>query len=148
MDNIHDISSAYLAPTTVYHVTTHSTLLAVSKAAKEKVHAGKAYLDNKIKAPYKRHEQGRYPFRCATQVHGVRMGANATTKAYQMVEKTCAILPIEPMATSQVLVFRGPLKTRSPLKGSMSGIKVPFIQENRLLYTDIENATSFLKEIN
>ncbi len=78
----------------------------------------------------------------------VSMGANAAIKCYKVVQNLYAILAIELLTASQAITFRRPLKTSSRLEKLIGNFrkKVPFIEEDRLLHTDIENAISFLKQ--
>jgi histidine ammonia-lyase len=78
----------------------------------------------------------------------VSMGANAATKALRIVENLYSILAIELLTASQALVFRRPLKTSPYLEGVVNTFRnsVPFIEEDRLLHTDIKKAEQFLKD--
>jgi histidine ammonia-lyase len=78
----------------------------------------------------------------------VSMGANAATKALRIVENLYSILAIELLTASQALVFRRPLKTSPYLEGMINTFRnsVPFIEEDRLLHTDMKKAEQFLKD--
>lgn len=78
----------------------------------------------------------------------VSMGANAATKTLRIVENLYSILAIELLTASQALHFRRPLKTSPYLEQLVDNFRkaVPFIEEDRLLHTDIKKAEKFLKE--
>jgi histidine ammonia-lyase len=78
----------------------------------------------------------------------VSMGANAATKALRIVENIYSILAIELLTASQALNFRRPLKTSPYLEGIINTFRnsVPFIEEDRLLHTDMKKAEQFLKD--
>ena len=77
----------------------------------------------------------------------VSMGANAATKAYRIVNNLYSILAIELVTATQALTFRRPLKTSPYLEGFMDTFRavVPFIEDDRMLYQDIQKAEQFLK---
>ena len=79
----------------------------------------------------------------------VSMGANAATKCLQIVDNVETILAIELMNASQALVFREPKKSspfvESLLKTYREG--VPFVENDRLLATDIHTSVSFLQDL-
>ncbi len=78
----------------------------------------------------------------------VSMGANAASKALRVVENLYSILAIELLTASQALTFRRPVKTSPYLESLVNTFRghVPFIEEDRLLHTDIKAAEKFLKE--
>jgi histidine ammonia-lyase len=78
----------------------------------------------------------------------VSMGANAATKAYRVVNNLYSILAIELVTAAQALNFRRPLKTSPYLEKMVNTFRqsVPFIEDDRILHTDIVNAEKFLKE--
>ncbi|MEQ8927171.1 MAG: aromatic amino acid lyase, partial [Fulvivirga sp.] len=80
----------------------------------------------------------------------VSMGANAATKSYKVIQNLYAILAIELITASQALAFRRPLKSSKPLEKLVSNFrkKVTFIEEDRLMHTDIEAAKQFLFDTN
>ncbi len=80
----------------------------------------------------------------------VSMGANAATKAYQVVNNIYSILAIELMTAAQALQFRRPLKTSPYLEKMVDTFReqVPFIETDRLLHNDLMKAERFLKEFN
>ena len=77
----------------------------------------------------------------------VSMGANAATKAYRIVNNLYSILAIELVTATQAITFRRPLKTSPYLEGFMDTFRavVPFIEDDRMLYQDIQKAEQFLK---
>lgn len=77
----------------------------------------------------------------------VSMGANAAVKSYKVVKNLYGILAIELITATQAIEFRRPLKTSASLEKLVDNFRtcVPFIEEDRLLHTDIENAINFLK---
>jgi histidine ammonia-lyase len=79
----------------------------------------------------------------------VSMGANAATKAYRVVQNVYGILAIELITAAQAINFRRPLKTSPSLEALVNNFRqtVPFIEDDRLLHTDIKNAEKFLKEL-
>ena len=79
----------------------------------------------------------------------VSMGANAATKAYRVVNNVYAILAIEMITAAQAITFRRPLRTSPYLESFLNNFRntVPFIEDDRVLQTDIANAITFLKEV-
>ena len=77
----------------------------------------------------------------------VSMGANAATKAYRIVNNLYSILAIELVTATQAITFRRPLKTSPYLEAFMDTFRavVPFIEDDRMLYQDIQKAEQFLK---
>lgn len=75
------------------------------------------------------------------------MGANAATKAYRVVQNTYAVLAIELLTACQALTFRRPLRTSMILEEFVHNFRrhVPFIEDDRVLHTDIQKAELFLK---
>lgn len=79
----------------------------------------------------------------------VSMGANAATKMYRIINNLYSILAIELLTASQAIEFRKPLRTSSYLQAFNHTFRqqVSFMQEDRLLHTDIKQAEKFLKEL-
>jgi histidine ammonia-lyase len=79
----------------------------------------------------------------------VSMGANAATKAYRVIQNVYSILAIELITAAQALKFRRPLKTSPALEQLVNNFRqtVPFIEDDRLLHTDIKKSEGFLKEL-
>ena len=77
----------------------------------------------------------------------VSMGANAATKAYRIVNNLYSILAIELVTATQAITFRRPLKSSHYLEEFMDTFRavVPFIEDDRMLYQDIQKAEQFLK---
>ena len=77
----------------------------------------------------------------------VSMGANAATKAYRIVNNLYSILAIELVTATQAITFRRPLRTSPYLERFMDTFRavVPFIEDDRMLYQDIQKAEQFLK---
>jgi histidine ammonia-lyase len=79
----------------------------------------------------------------------VSMGANAATKAYRIVNNVYSILAIELITAAQALTFRRPLHTSAFLENLVNTFRqtVPFIEDDRVLHDDIQNAEKFLKAL-
>ncbi|HPT02628.1 MAG TPA: histidine ammonia-lyase [Bacteroidales bacterium] len=80
----------------------------------------------------------------------VSMGANAATKALRVVNNVERILAIEMMTACQALEFRG-LSETSPFLQTIAGEfrqKVPFVNEDEIMYQLIDRAVSFLRDFN
>ena len=77
----------------------------------------------------------------------VSMGANAATKALKVVENVYSVLAIELLTAAQALHFRRPLKTSAYLEQLVHNFRthIPFIEEDRLLHTEMKKAEEFLK---
>lgn len=78
----------------------------------------------------------------------VSMGANAAVKALQIVENTERILAIELLTAAQALEFRRPLRSSRFIEDFISSFKkaVPFVQQDRILHTDMVQALAFIKD--
>jgi len=78
----------------------------------------------------------------------VSMGANAATKLFQVVENVERILAIELLNASQALSFREE-KTSPFLQAFVDAFRerVPVIVQDRILYTDIQEAIEFLQNV-
>lgn len=78
----------------------------------------------------------------------VSMGSNAATKCYKVVENLNRILAIELFNGSQALEFRKPLKTSVVLQKVVADYRkhVPFVDEDKIMYTEIEKSVQFLKQ--
>lgn len=77
----------------------------------------------------------------------VSMGANAATKAYRVINNLYSILAIELITASQAMMFRRPLRTSPDLEDLMNNFRsvVPFIEDDRMFYEDLQKAEQFLK---
>jgi histidine ammonia-lyase len=80
----------------------------------------------------------------------VSMGANAATKCFTVIENVERILAIELLNASQALEFRKPLKSSPKIEKTVSEFrkKVKFITDDRIMYTEMESALQFVKELN
>lgn len=83
----------------------------------------------------------------AGQEDHVSMGANAATKAWQVVENIEKILAIELFTATQALEFRKPLKTSPFLEEIILDYRkmIPPVTEDRILHLDIIASVNFLK---
>ena len=79
----------------------------------------------------------------------VSMGANAATKTYRVVENVERILAIELFNAVQAIDFRRPQKSSSYLEGIIKKYraKVGFIEEDRIMYKEIEQSLNFIREL-
>lgn len=77
----------------------------------------------------------------------VSMGANAATKCARVVENVYKVLGIELMNAAQALEFRRPLKSSPAIEKLFADYRavVPFVEVDRVLYTDIAKSIGFLK---
>ncbi|MCK4748027.1 MAG: histidine ammonia-lyase [Bacteroidales bacterium] len=79
----------------------------------------------------------------------VSMGANAAIKCHQVLLNLERILAIELFNAAQALDFRRPAKS-SPYLEEFKGFyrqKVKFVDEDRILYPDINETVKFLQEV-
>ncbi len=76
----------------------------------------------------------------------VSMGANAATKALQIVNNLERILAIELMNASQAMEFRKPLKSSEFIEAFLKSYReeVPYVNNDRILHYDIVNTIAFL----
>jgi len=79
----------------------------------------------------------------------VSMGANAATKAKQLVDNIETILAIELFNASQALYFRLPVKTSPFLESflKMYRSEVPFIENDIVLSTEIKKTVTFIQDL-
>jgi histidine ammonia-lyase len=79
----------------------------------------------------------------------VSMGANAATKALQIVNNLEKILAIELMNASQALEFRRPLRSSEFLESFLKSYRteVPIVTEDRILHRDIAATVHFLSSV-
>lgn len=77
----------------------------------------------------------------------VSMGANAATKCLRILRNLERIFAIELLTASQALEFRRPAKTGSELEKLVAAYrkKVPFVEEDRFMYTDIDESVGFVQ---
>lgn len=78
----------------------------------------------------------------------VSMGANAATKLYRVVLNTERVLAIELFNAAQALEFRRPARTSPVLEELVAEFrrKVPFIDNDTVMYPHIEASVQFLHE--
>ncbi len=78
----------------------------------------------------------------------VSMGANAATKAYEVISNVQKVLAIELLTATQALDFRAE-KTSPFLQSLVKAYRqeVPFIEEDRILYDDIEKSIAFIRHL-
>ncbi|MCB8994469.1 MAG: histidine ammonia-lyase [Bacteroidales bacterium] len=79
----------------------------------------------------------------------VSMGANAAVKAYKVMENLERILAIELYNAAQAMDFRRPARTSSFLEDILLQYRkrVDFIEDDKVMYTDINKTVDFLREI-
>ena len=79
----------------------------------------------------------------------VSMGANAATQALELINNIEKILAIELLNASQAIQFRKPLKTSEFLASFLSEYEssVPFVEDDRILYIDIQSSINFIKTL-
>ena len=79
----------------------------------------------------------------------VSMGANAATQAFEIINNIERILGIELLNASQAIQFRKPFLTSNFLNSFLSEFQtsVPFVDEDRVLFIDIENSINFIKTL-
>ncbi len=78
----------------------------------------------------------------------VSMGSNAATKLYRVVLNTERVLAIELFNAAQALEFRRPAHTSPELERMVADFrkKVPFIDNDTVMYPHIESSVQFLRE--
>ncbi|WP_276499672.1 histidine ammonia-lyase [Pontibacter litorisediminis] len=77
----------------------------------------------------------------------VSMGANAATKAFQVMHNTERVVGIELMNAAQALEFRRPMQSSEPLEQLVKAYRgqVPFVSTDRVLHHDIQQSIQFLR---
>lgn len=80
----------------------------------------------------------------------VSMGANAATKCFRVVENLEQIIGIELFTAAQALEFRKPQKSSSIIESIVKTYRklVPFIKEDKVMYTEIAKSVEFLRMLN
>lgn len=80
----------------------------------------------------------------------VSMGANAAVKTMKIMENLEKLLGIELMNASQALEFRDAGKTSPILKSLLDDFRqrVPFVDDDMVMYTQMENALQFIRKKN
>lgn len=79
----------------------------------------------------------------------VSMGANAATKLLKVVVNLEKILAIELMNAAQALEFRRPTQSSPFIENFVAAYRaeVPFVENDRVLFTDIAKTVSFLRRV-
>lgn len=79
----------------------------------------------------------------------VSMGANAATKCYKVLDNVETVLAIELMNAAQALEFRKPFKSSKFIEEFIENYrtKVPFIEQDEVMYNHIANSKEFLSKI-
>ncbi len=79
----------------------------------------------------------------------VSMGANAATKAYQVMLNLERILAIELYNAAQALEFRRPARSSPILEKFLEDYRkqVSFVTDDKVMYRDIELSVKFLQEV-
>lgn len=80
----------------------------------------------------------------------VSMGANAATKCARIIDNVYKVLGTELMNAAQALEFRRPLKSSPLVEKLFDEYRkiVPFVEVDRVLYTDMAKSIEFLKNNN
>jgi histidine ammonia-lyase len=80
----------------------------------------------------------------------VSMGANAAVKMYDVVQNVERVLGIELFAGTQALTFRRPAKSSLVLEEVYTNFRqeVSFVEEDKVMYTQIEKSIQFVKKMN
>jgi histidine ammonia-lyase len=80
----------------------------------------------------------------------VSMGANGATKLLRVAENLEKILAIELFTAVQALEFRRPLRSSELLEEVVRSFResVPFINNDKVMYSEIEKSVNFLKTYN
>ena len=79
----------------------------------------------------------------------VSMGANAAVKAFKVTQNIYRILAIELLTATQALAFRHPVRTSPYLEKFIDNFRaeVSFIENDRILYVDLQKTEQFLINI-
>lgn len=79
----------------------------------------------------------------------VSMGANAATKAYRVLQNLERVLAIELFNAAQALEFRRPARSSAYLENFVDKYRqtVKFIENDKVMYEDINASVEFLKSI-
>jgi histidine ammonia-lyase len=77
----------------------------------------------------------------------VSMGANGATRLLRVAENLERVLAIELFTGIQALEFRRPLKSSDALEDLVSSYRktVPFINDDKIMYTEIEKSVNFIR---
>jgi len=79
----------------------------------------------------------------------VSMGANGAVKLIKVVDNVERILAIELFNAAQAIEFRKPVETSPYLKNFLSDYRkfVPFVENDKIMYTEINNTINYLKNV-
>ena len=79
----------------------------------------------------------------------VSMGANAATKAYQVMLNLERILAIELYNAAQAIEFRRPARTSPFMESFLASYRerVSFVDNDKVMYNDIAFSVKFLQEV-
>ena len=79
----------------------------------------------------------------------VSMGANAATKAFQVIHNLERILAIELMLAAQAMEFRRPLKSSPYIESFLAEYRnyVPYISNDEVFYKHIQRSVDFIREV-
>ncbi|MDA3904753.1 MAG: histidine ammonia-lyase [Bacteroidales bacterium] len=79
----------------------------------------------------------------------VSMGANAATKAFNVMENIKRIIAIELFNSAQALDFRRPLKSSLVVEDFIAAYRrnVDFVTKDKLMYIEIEKSIAFLENL-
>jgi histidine ammonia-lyase len=77
------------------------------------------------------------------------MGANAATKAYQVMLNLERILAIELYNAAQAMEFRRPARSSPYMERFLEAYreKVSFVKDDKVMYRDIDLSVKFLQEV-
>ncbi len=77
----------------------------------------------------------------------VSMGANGATRLLRILDNLAKLLAIELFTAVQALDFRRPLRSSDYIEGIVSAYreKVPFIEDDKLMYTEINRSVEFVR---
>jgi histidine ammonia-lyase len=77
----------------------------------------------------------------------VSMGANGATRLLRIADNLSKLLAIELFTAVQALDFRRPLRSSDYIEGIVSAYreKVPFIENDKLMYTEINRSVEFVR---
>ncbi|MGM0666309.1 MAG: HAL/PAL/TAL family ammonia-lyase, partial [Bacteroidota bacterium] len=80
----------------------------------------------------------------------VSMGANAATKLLTVAENLEKILAIELLSAGQAIEFRRPLRSSGYIENVLSAYRkdIPFVDNDRVMYTEIEKSAEFIRNHN
>lgn len=79
----------------------------------------------------------------------VSMGANSATKCFRVIANTERVLAIELMNAAQALEFRRPAKSSPVIEKMVAEYRkrVPFIEQDDVMYTHINSSVEFLRKL-